>query len=114
MAQYGMTVRRLTPRECERLQAFPDNHTAVPFGRTIRPEKLEADWLKYQMRGGALSLEQVTQLAADGPRYKALGNSMCVHNMRWLGKRIEMNSLLTHSSLPAHTTQNQGNKHDET
>ena len=57
----GMAVRRLTPRECERLQAFPDDHTLIP------------------VKG---------KPAADGPRYKALGNSMCVNNMRWIGQRI--------------------------
>ena len=56
------TVRRLTPRECERLQGFPDDWTLVP------------------RRG---------KLAADGPRYKALGNSMAVPVMRWLGERIQ-------------------------
>jgi DNA (cytosine-5)-methyltransferase 1 len=57
-----MQVRRLTPRECERLQGFPDGYTAIPF------------------RG---------KLAADGNRYKALGNSMAVNVMRWIGGRIE-------------------------
>lgn len=56
-------VRRLMPIECERLQGFPDNFTAVPH------------------RG---------KPAADGPRYKALGNSMAVNVMRWIGQRIEM------------------------
>lgn len=55
-------VRRLTPLECERLQAFPDGYTAVPF------------------RGKPM---------ADGPRYKALGNSMCVNVMRWIGEQID-------------------------
>jgi DNA (cytosine-5)-methyltransferase 1 len=56
-----MQVRRLTPRECERLQGFPDDHTLVPWrGKT----------------------------APDGPRYKALGNSMAVPVMRWIGQRI--------------------------
>lgn len=59
----GWAVRRLTPLECERLQGFPDGYTAVPY------------------RG---------KPAADGPRYKALGNSMAVNCMRWLGRRIEM------------------------
>jgi DNA (cytosine-5)-methyltransferase 1 len=54
----GMQVRRLTPRECERLQGFPDGHTAI-------------------------------QNAKDGPRYKALGNSMAVPVMRWIGQRID-------------------------
>jgi DNA (cytosine-5)-methyltransferase 1 len=56
-------VRRLMPVECERLQAFPDGYTQVP------------------VRG---------KPAADGPRYKALGNSMCVNVMRWIGERIEL------------------------
>ena len=57
-----MQVRRLTPVECERLQGFPDNHTNIPW------------------RGKAE--------APDGPRYKALGNSMAVPVMRWIGERI--------------------------
>lgn len=57
----GVGVRCLTPVECERLQGFPDNHTLVPY------------------RG---------KPAADGPRYKALGNSMAVPVMRWIGERI--------------------------
>ena len=56
-----MAVRRLTPRECERLQGFPNDYTLVEY------------------RG---------KLAADGPRYKALGNSMAVPVMRWIGQRI--------------------------
>ena len=56
-----MAVRRLTPRECERLQGFPDDYTLVEY------------------RG---------ELASDGPRYKALGNSMAVPVMRWIGQRI--------------------------
>lgn len=56
-------VRRLTPRECERLQGFEDDYTLVPH------------------RG---------KPAADGPRYKALGNSMAVPCMRWIGERIQL------------------------
>jgi DNA (cytosine-5)-methyltransferase 1 len=56
-----MAVRRLTPRECERLQGFPDDYTLVEYR---------------------------SKLAADGPRYKALGNSMAVPVMRWIGERI--------------------------
>ena len=58
----GMQVRRLTPRECERLQGFPDDYTAI----TVKGKP-----------------------AADGPRYKALGNSMAVNVMRWIGERIQ-------------------------
>lgn len=60
----SMAVRRLTPRECERLQGFPDNYTRIPW-RKKPPEE-----------------------CADGPRYKALGNSMAVPCMRWIGRRV--------------------------
>jgi site-specific DNA-cytosine methylase len=60
-----MTVRRLTPRECERLQAFPDDYTMIPW------RKKPADQ------------------CPDGPRYKALGNSWAVPVVRWIGKRIQ-------------------------
>ncbi len=59
---HKMAVRRLTPTECERLQGFPDGYT------DIRPNGKDTP---------------------DGPRYKALGNSMAVPCMRWLGKRIQ-------------------------
>lgn len=62
VGQGGMMVRRLTPVECERLQGFPDGYSAVPY------------------RG---------KLAADGPRYKALGNSMACNVMRWIGTRMD-------------------------
>ena len=60
----SMTVRRLTPRECERLQGFPDDYTLIPWRK-----KAAAD-------------------CPDGPRYKALGNSMAVNCMEWIGERI--------------------------
>ena len=62
-------VRRLTPTECERLQGFPDNFTNVPWGKK--------------------------DTSPDGPRYKALGNSMAVNAMRWIGRRIEMVEKIT-------------------
>jgi DNA (cytosine-5)-methyltransferase 1 len=62
----GGQVRRLTPRECERLQGFPDDWTDVTYRK--KP-------------------------AADGPRYKALGNSMAVPVLRWIGERIQMQEL---------------------
>lgn len=61
----GSSVRRLTPRECERLQGFPDDYTLIEYRK--KP-------------------------AADGPRYKALGNSMAVPVMRWILSRIEQMS----------------------
>lgn len=59
---HAMQVRRLTPVECERLQVFPDNYTNIP-------------WRKKDE-------------SPDGPRYKALGNSMAVPVMKWIGERI--------------------------
>jgi DNA (cytosine-5)-methyltransferase 1 len=60
-----MAVRRLTPKECERLQGFDDDHTMIPWRNK--------------------SADQ----CPDGPRYKALGNSMAVPCMAWIGKRID-------------------------
>lgn len=59
----NMAVRRLTPVECERLQGFPDDYTNIP-------------WRKQPT-------------SPDGPRYKALGNSWAVPNVRWIGARID-------------------------
>lgn len=60
VAIQAMQVRRLTPRECERLQGFEDDYTLIPG-----------------------------KLAADGPRYKALGNSMATTVMAWIGRQIQ-------------------------
>ena len=62
----GYVVRRLTPEECERLQGMPTGHTRIPW------------------RG-----KQADE-CPDGPRYKAVGNSMAVPVMRWIGERIQM------------------------
>lgn len=61
---HGVSVRRLMPVECERLQGFPDNHTQISW------------------RG-----KEATK-CPDGPRYRAIGNSMAVPVMRWIGERI--------------------------
>ncbi len=63
VASAAMQVRRLTPTECERLQGFPDGYTDIkPKGKPT----------------------------PDGPRYKALGNSWAVPNVRWIGERIDV------------------------
>lgn len=67
-------VRRLTPMECERLQGFPDDYTRILY------------------RG---------KLAADGPRYKALGNSMAVPCMAWIGRRIALADALSRKDAAA-------------
>ena len=64
-AASSLAVRRLTPVECERLQGFPDDWTQIPW------------------RGKS------AEECPDGPRYKALGNSMAVPVMRWIGERIQ-------------------------
>ncbi|QVI69167.1 DNA cytosine methyltransferase [Pseudomonas syringae] len=64
-ALVNSSVRRLTPRECERLQGFPDDYTRIPW------------------RGRVLGL------CPDGPRYKAIGNSKAVPVVRWIGMRIQ-------------------------
>lgn len=61
-----MAVRRLTPVECERLQGFPDNYTLISYRK------------------------KPAEQCPDSPRYKALGNSMAVPVMRWIGERIAM------------------------
>ena len=85
--QLGMAVRRLTPRECERLQGFPDDYTLIP-SKTARA--LEAGMLQYlRLFRPDLTEDEARRLAADGPRYKALGNSMPVPAMEWIGRRLD-------------------------
>ena len=62
----SMSVRKLTPTECERLQGFPDNYTKIPYGN------------------------KDAENCPDLPRYKAIGNSMAVPVMSWIGKRIAL------------------------
>jgi len=73
-ARIGMAVRRLTPVECERLQGFPDNFTQIPY-RNKTADK-----------------------CPDGPRYKALGNSMAVPCMKWIGERIQQVQEITQNN----------------
>ena len=67
-----MALRKLTPTECERLQGFPDGYTQIPY-RNKPADK-----------------------CPDGPRYKALGNSMAVPVMHWIGQRIEQVERINH------------------
>lgn len=81
-----VAVRRLTPVECERLQGFPDGHTLIPTGKR---KKVTSDELAYlHNHHPDLIEEEAVMLAADGPRYKAIGNSMAVPVMQWIGCRI--------------------------
>jgi DNA (cytosine-5)-methyltransferase 1 len=67
LVRNDIQVRRLTPIECERLQGFPDNFTRIPYKN------------------------KDAENCPDSPRYKALGNSMAVPVMKWIGERIEVN-----------------------
>lgn len=82
----GMAVRRLTPVECERLQGFPDNHTLIPTEKRKQITAEEYAYLRHHFPN--MTAEKAYRLAADGPRYKAIGNSMAVPVMRWIGARI--------------------------
>lgn len=82
----NMAVRRLTPVECERLQGFPDNHTLIPTEKRKQITAEEYAYLRHHFPN--MTAEEAYRLAADGPRYKAIGNSMAVPVMRWIGERI--------------------------
>lgn len=83
----NMAVRRLTPVECERLQGFPDNHTLIP--RDKRKQITADEYAYVRHHNPKITAEEAYRLAKDGPRYKAIGNSMAVPVMRWIGKRIK-------------------------
>ena len=83
----NMAVRRLTPVECERLQGFPDNHTLIP--RDKRKQITVDEYAYVRHHNPKITAEEAYRLAKDGPRYKAIGNSMAVPVMHWIGKRIK-------------------------
>lgn len=83
-------VRRLMPVECERLQGFPDHFTAIPY-RTRTVDADEAELAAIEGRSVWQDGDRlVTDCMADGPRYKALGNSMPVNVIRHYLQRVEM------------------------
>ena len=71
-----LAVRRLTPVECERLQGFPDNWTRIPWKN------------------------KPVERCPDGPRFKAMGNSMAVPVMRWIGEGIELVNRIPRTKAP--------------
>lgn len=83
----GLAVRRLTPRECERLQGFHDDWTRIRVRHYARKRVTKLRpvdrWERAEDGGWWL-------MAADGPRYMACGNSMAVNVMRWIGERIAL------------------------
>ncbi|MDV7340993.1 DNA (cytosine-5-)-methyltransferase [Terasakiella sp. A23] len=91
---FNLRARKLTPRECERLQGFPDDYTLIPW-KAPRRGDLE-EMIPYIMAAGWSREEaEVLALSPDGPRYHEIGNSMAVPVMNWIGKRINfVNHLL--------------------
>ncbi|MFU3591260.1 DNA cytosine methyltransferase [Pseudomonas aeruginosa] len=101
LANSGSAVRRLTPRECERLQGFPDDYTLIPWAayqKAMRAAEASMPRTATQdevlrARIAALYACDVSKEAADecpdGPRYKAIGNSKAVPVVRWIGRRIQ-------------------------
>jgi site-specific DNA-cytosine methylase len=88
-AQIGMSVRRLTPTECERLQGFPDDWTLIPGDHRPRKAEDRGETVLYLMDHGFAQAEaEALADCPDGPRYKAIGNSMAVPVMRWIGEGI--------------------------
>ena len=86
--QQSYAVRRITPTECERLQGFSDGYTNIPIRKLSvkrAQELIDAD----RQEEMTLINGDYWLLAADGPRYKALGNSMAVPCMLFIGQRIQ-------------------------
>ena len=71
----NLTVRRLTPRECERLQGFPDDWT-------LEKAEVELEGNEWQATGKVVK-------QADGPRYKQMGNAVTVNVAEWIGRRLK-------------------------
>lgn len=104
-------VRRLTPVECERLQGFPDNHTLIPWaayqkamrkaesGMPITATASEVQAAKIAALYEPGLRDQSTEDCPDGPRYKAIGNSMARPCMEFIGLRIDLH--LSEIDLPA-------------
>jgi DNA (cytosine-5)-methyltransferase 1 len=74
VAKENLTVRRLTPKECERLQGFPDEWTI---------ERMELELVDNEWKPTGKVIKQT-----DGPRYKQMGNAVTVNVAYWLGKRM--------------------------
>jgi len=86
--QQAMSVRRLTPRECERLQGFPDDYTRIPV-KVLKHKPTTKHFKTYPDYYDRNEDGTWTRYVADSARYKAIGNSMAVPVMRWIGERIQ-------------------------
>lgn len=93
--QFHHAVRRLTPTECHRLQGFPDGHCAIQMGRRVR-KAVESEFRDYiDAQRDLQNLPPIddhsfSHMAADGPQYKALGNSMAVPVVKWVLDRCKI------------------------
>ena len=87
---HGMQVRRFTPIETARLQGFPDTYCHIPTAKWRKIPTDEAAYLQSHGLHAELRGQQwYTNIAADGPIYKANGNSWAVPCARWIGERIK-------------------------
>lgn len=96
-----LTVRRLTPLECERLQGYPDFWTQLPVIETMTREEFDF-WDRVRREWAAVEGKRYTtpkgvegmvkwwnkMATSDSHRYKALGNSICLPGWKWICKRI--------------------------
>jgi DNA (cytosine-5)-methyltransferase 1 len=83
-----LAVRRLTARECERLQGLPDDYTLIPNYR----QRLRAGEIDEMAAYLGIPPQEARRLGTtpDGPRYRAIGNSMATPVMHWIGRRIQI------------------------
>lgn len=88
---YEYRVRRLTPLEFERLQGFPEHYTLIEWGDKKRKGiDYDEEFAYLCARGIPPDRAAILAHTPDGPRYAAIGNSMAVPVMRWLGERLQL------------------------
>lgn len=83
-------VRRITPLECERLQGFPDDYTNLTDANPEELYKILSNGKSENEKKKLMrNLHKWCKECPDGARYKAIGNSMAVPVMQWIGQRIQ-------------------------
>ena len=88
-AMVGSAVRRLTPRECERLQGFEDDYSLIPWRTWQEAARKGTSYEGLLLERGMHLRGPSIEECPDGPRYKAIGNSRAVPVVRWIGRRIQ-------------------------